>query len=266
MNIQEIGKNSIIASNVHYFYYDGEFFFQKMKETGWREVELYLGTPHIFIDGNGIDDFLNLPELAHKYGITIKSVHPETISFRYNLCSLDETWNRKSLQCYRFCIDYAAALGAGSLNTGIAGAFRDVDQNRIFEIVTRNLSDLARYSEEKGVALILETESPEYEGFITTLEQMTRLDEQIDSPALCFGLNMDALRAAGETELQWEAQFGERIAYRRFSSVAEYQRWKKVDLQGESDRDDIFYFTGDDCLDKPFEADRLAKEVIYGSD
>lgn len=266
MNIQETGKNSIIASNVHYFYYDGEFFFQKIKEAGWREIELYLGTPHIFIDGNGIDDFSDLPALARKYGVTIQSVHPETISFRYNLCSLDEAWNRKSLQCYRFCIDYAAALGAGSLHTGIAGAFRDVDQNRIFESVVRNLRDLARYGEEKGVALILETESPEYEGFITTLKQMAQLDAQISSSALGFGLNMDALQSAEETEPQWEAQFGGRIAYRRFSSVAAYQRWKKAGPQETNDRDHIFYFTDDDCLDKPFEADRLAKEVIYGID
>ncbi|MGN0658986.1 MAG: sugar phosphate isomerase/epimerase family protein [Emergencia sp.] len=258
---------NIVCSNVHYFYYDAEFFFCRMREAGWTQAELYLGTPHIFIDGNVIDDFLKLPELADRYGVKITSVHPETISFRYNLCSPDARWNQKSVQAYRNCIDYAASLGAAGVNTGITGAFRDLDQSMIFRRTADNLKELALYAQQKGVFLTLETESPQYEGFITTLEQMAELDEHIGCDALRFGLNTDALAAAGETPEEWERRFPGRIRYLRFSSPEDLPAAEEQIRQTGSEEQEMIFFFSDDCyLDEPFEADRRLREAADGTD
>ena len=256
-------KKQIICSNVHYFYYDTAFFFEKMKKAGWKRIELYLGTPHIFIDGNIIDDFAEIPRLAAQHGLEIVSVHPETISFRYHLCSLDEQWNQKSLQTYKNCIEYASFIHANSVNTNISGAFRDLENSRIFERVAENLKLLAHYGEEKGIHLTLETESVQEEGFITSLNQMRNLDECIGNDNLHFGLNMRALRAEGEAAAEWENCFPGRIEYLRFSSAEDFQKAKKdIASMKKKDYDAIFFFNDDCYLDEPFQADYDLRKMI----
>ena len=128
-------NGKILCSNVHYFYYDADCFFTHMQENGWGEAELYLGTPHIFIDSNVIDDFAQIPLLALKHNVRITDVHPETISFRYHLCSLDAAWNQSSLQTYRNVIRFASQIGAESVNTNLTGAFRDFGAKKKFSQV-----------------------------------------------------------------------------------------------------------------------------------
>ena len=264
---QNLKVRNVVCSNVHYFYYEAARFFENMKEAGWTSVEFYLGTPHIFVDGNLIDDFNQIPLLASEHRVKITDIHPETISFRYNLCSLDRMWNQSSLRAYRNTICYAARIGAESVNTNLIGAFRDLDQKRIFANVAKNIIQLADYAKQKHILLTLETESPKYEGFICNLEQMQRLDAEVNNPALWFGINMDALKDAGETLNDWENAFGERIRYLRFSSIEDFQKiWPKLCGTVWEQKRILFFFNDDHYLEQPFMFDRKLREAIDGTD
>ena len=245
----------IVCSNVHYFYYDTEFFFRSVSEAGARQVEVYLGTPHIFIDHAVIDDFDKGKELAEKYGVKIVSVHPETLSFRYGLCYLDDEWNKKSVRAYRNCIDYASWIGADQLNTNVTGAFRDHDQKEIFKRAASNLKEITAYGREKGIKIAVETESPCYEGFLARLSDAKKLSDFVEDENLLFNINYDGMKAAGETLAQWMDTFPERICGIRFSDLESYEAYQ--DEQGA----DIFagnllFFPADDCyLEKPQDFD-----------
>ncbi len=231
------------------------------------EAEIYLGTPHIFIDGNVIDDFAEIPRLAAEHHVKITDVHPETVSFRYHLCSLDEEWNKSSVSMYKNAILYASQIGAESVNTNLTGAFRDINQSEIFESLVRNLQELAMFAEQNHVLLSLETESPRFEGFITRLKQMKELDARVDSPALRFGINITALLDAKESIEEWQEEFGDGIRYMRFSSIEEFQSMQGS-LRGYVGKPDrkIFFFNDDCYLDKPMDVDKALKEAIYGTD
>ena len=88
---------NFLCTNIPCFYFDTEYFFKSVAKAGFTQIELYLGTPHIFIDSRVIDDFNNIRKQAEKYQIKIAAVHPETMSFRYGLCYLDKTWNAASM-------------------------------------------------------------------------------------------------------------------------------------------------------------------------
>lgn len=238
-----------------------------MKENDLEEIELYLGTPHIFIDGTVIDDFAEIPLLAAQAGVRITDVYPETVSFRYHLCSLDKDWNRSSVNMYRNAILYGARIGAESVNTNLTGAFRDLDQTEIFENLVQNLKELAAYAEEKGIFLTLEAESPRFEGFITNLSQMKELDFRIPNSALRFGINIDALTDAEESLEEWREAFGDRIRYLRFSSVESFRNiWGKICQAKQKTEKLIFFFNDDRYLTQPMEADKVLKEAGYGFD
>lgn len=245
----------IVCSNVHYFYYDTEFFFRHTARAGARQVEFYLGTPHIFIDYAVIDDFDKAQELSEKYGIKIGAVHPETLSFRYGLCYMDDEWNKKSVKTYQNCIDYAARIGAGQLNTNVTGAFRDQDRERIFSRVVSNLREITEYGRKKGIKIAVETENPYYEGFLARLTEAEELSDRIRDENLLFNINYDGMKAAGETLAQWMNTFPGRICGIRFSDLESYEAYETE--QGTDGFDGSFlFFPTDDCyLEKPQDFD-----------
>lgn len=245
-----------LCSNVHYFYYDTETFFRNSREAGFRYAELYLGTPHIFVDGKTIDDFSGIPDLTEKYGIKIKAVHPETLSFRYGLCYLDDQWNAKSLEAYKRCIDYAAEIGAERLDTGLSCGFLDHSRELILSRCAENLRELIAYGAENGISIALETEEAAFQGFITTLTQLRQLDAVIRDERLLIGVNREALDAAGESARQWETAFENRIAYIRTADPEK--------LRAESfDGDVILFNPGDAYLEEPYKLARLAGREVY---
>lgn len=258
-------KTELIGSNVHYFYYDTEYFFQSMMRSGYSAVELYLGTPHIFIDSHVIDDFCNVKKIAEKYGIQIKSVHPETISLRYSLCQPDDRWLSRSVQAYKNAVDFAAGIGAESVNTNLTGAGRDLDFALSWKQMSGAVKEVAEYSGERGVNLILETESSEFEGFVTNIEMLEKLLDEIDDDSIGVGVNVCAMKAAEEDFKDWEESFGAQCRYIRVGNMEEKQEavnW--INLQKRS-WEIIHYPTDDRYLDHPgkFDLTFTGKEVFF---
>lgn len=241
----------IVCSNVHYFYYDTEFFFRHAARAGIRQVEFYLGTPHIFIDHTVIDDFDRVKELSEKYDVKIVAVHPETLSFRYGLCYMNDEWNEKSVKTYQNCINYAARIGVSQLNTNVTGAFRDQDQKEVFRRAAGNLREIVAYGSEKGVKIAVETESPYYEGFLARISEAEQLSDYIRDENLLFNINYDGMKAADETIAQWMDTFPGRIYGIRFTDLESYivhrEKRKAAAFEGK-----FLFFPTDDCyLEKP---------------
>lgn len=245
----------IVCSNVHYFYYDTEFFFEHAAKAGAGQIEFYLGTPHIFIDHAVIDDFDKVKELSEKYAVKIAAVHPETLSFRYGLCYMDDEWNEKSVKAYRNCIDYAARIGVNQLNTNVTGGFRDLEQKEIFGRVVSNLKKISAYGREKGVAVAVETESPHYEGFLSRLSEAKQLSDLIEDENLLFNINYDGIKAAGETPAQWTDTFPGRICGIRFADLESYKAYQ-TEQKTDAFEGKFLFFPMDDCyLEKPQDFD-----------
>ena len=246
-----------IISNIHYFYYDIEYFFKTVKKSGFDKVEFYTGTPHIFIDGNIIDDFESAFETAHKNGVEIVAIHPETMSFRYSLCRLEKEWNQKSLNAYLNNVEFAAEHGCRYIHTDISGAFKDDDEKSIRSNVVSNLNIIAEKCEENGIVLVLECMSEDNQGYISTINQLRRLINQIEAEVM-VGINYSALRTASETLEQWFREFGNQIKYIRVSdldeleNIREYVEKQKLEL-------DIIHYPLDDCfLENPTEYNEKA--------
>lgn len=256
--------NSLSGSNVHYFYFPIEYCLQNLESSGFHEMELYLGTPHVFIDRNTVDEFADIFFLAKIHHIQISSVHPETLSFRYTLCHPDPIWNKRSVLAYKRCIDYAADNGVPSLHTDISGAFRDLPHTEIFEQVYKNLCELAVYAKDKKIALSMESTAREYQGFLSDLPSMAKLLDALDkyySDVFYIGLNWEAVHAMKEDPNDWLHMFGERIQYIRFENPESLKLiipWCKESHYCGTLQ---FYPLEDDTLLSPYIADRQVREM-----
>lgn len=257
------GRVRILGSNVHYFYYDAAFYFESMAKAGYSEIEFYLGTPHIFVDGHLIDDFCCIKELADRAGIGITAVHPETISLRYSLCQPDDEWRSKSIAAYKNAVDFAVAVGADYVNTNLTGAARDLPFDLNWGRTKAAVEEIADYAWRKGTELVLETESAEYEGFVTSLDLLESLLREAGNDGVGAGINLTAAKAAGEHLADWELRLGDRCRYVRVCDVTEKEEainW----ITGNRKPWSIVYYPVDaQCLDRSESCDQLfmRKEV-----
>lgn len=241
-----------ILSNIHYFYYDTDYFFKSIRDSNFNDVELYTGTPHIFIDGYVIDDFDKVFETAKKYNVNIVAIHPETLSFRYSLCRLDEEWNRKSLNAYLNNVEFAAEHKCKFVHTDLTGVFRDDNQEDVKKRVADNLNVIGERCKEKGITLVLETAGRDNQGFISTISQLKYILDLVDFDVM-VGVNYTALREADETLGQWLDEFDQKIKHVRVSDLKEAWEIKNFLENKEVDIDVIHYPLEDYFLENPTE-------------
>lgn len=256
-------KVPILGSNVHYFYYDAGYYFESMAKAGYSEIEFYLGTPHIFIDGRFIDDFCGIKELADRAGIRITAVHPETISLRYSLCQPDDEWRSKSIAAYKNAVDFAVAIGADYVNTNLTGAARDLPFDLNWSRTIEAVEEIADYACRKGTELVLETESAEYEGFVTSLDLLESLLRELSNDKVGTGINLTAAKVAGESLTDWKLRLGDKCRYVRVCDVTEKKEVINWIIGNQQPWKIIYYPMDDQSLDRPESYDQLfmRKEV-----
>lgn len=245
----------MIGSNIHYFYYPLEHCFRKLAEIGYREMELYLGTPHVFVDRSVCESFADIGRLQNEYGIRITSVHPETISFRYNLCSPDDEWRNRSIAAYCGAIDFAEKHGIGRLNTEINGVFRDLPRAETEERVLAAMEEILAYGQQRGVTIALETESRTFQGFLTERGELERFASRLTVPP-AVTLNCDAAAEAGESMEDWFRTFGDRISLIRFGAGERIREIRDAAAANGYRGEYLYYPTDDQYWDEPNAADR----------
>ena len=250
---------NILGSNVHYFYYDTAYFFRQMKRCGYHAVELYAGTPHIFIDGRVIDDFDGIAALAEENGVSVGSVHAESISYRYGLCYLDEKWNADSLSAHRNLIDYAAEIGAEQVVLAFSGVFRDQNRQQIFRRAAGNLSSLAEYGQKRGIRLAVEN-TAESIGLTAGIADMGEL--LLQSGTSDIEVQIDAAAAEKEGLISWLKAFGKTCKAIRIGEVSQLPYIKEAIQQADFHGDLVFFPTAESALENPAEIDRDFLETV----
>jgi D-psicose/D-tagatose/L-ribulose 3-epimerase len=129
---------------------------------------------------------------------------------------------RNAMEYCKALIDQAVALGCPSVIgpvysvVGKADAVEPTEQKREWELVVKNLKELARYAEEKGVRICVEPLNRFETDFLNTCDQGLKLLRAVGSKALklhldTFHMNIeeknqpDAIRKAGKNLAHFHA-------------------------------------------------------------
>jgi len=111
----------------------------------------------------------------------------------------DKSIQRGGVAYLKHCIDAAATMGATMVAVPIYSAVGRTWQatasqrKRDLERFTRNLKEVARYAEDKGVKLAVEPLNRFETSFINLAEQAVELGKRVDGPAV--GLMIDTFHA-----------------------------------------------------------------------
>jgi protein FrlC len=70
-------KDRLCGMNCHYRFYSFERFFQEMNRLGIKNVEIWTGPMHFYVDYNKSQSVEQLKEYAKKYDVKIIGICPE---------------------------------------------------------------------------------------------------------------------------------------------------------------------------------------------
>jgi len=216
-NCTPLGLARLTSSNIHYKYYPFEYFLDTQASLGFRNIELYLRPPHVWIDWQKSEDMATLRQELEKHGLSAPVLRPECDSQRYMLCAADSERLRRSVIYFEHCLDAAVELGAELLSVNASGAYQDELYKVAFARAVEQIGDLCRKAASRGLKIALESFCPKDSIIDNSLAEIKKLIDAVDHPALIATLDTVSMSEAGETIPQWFEVLDGKIGYIRLS-------------------------------------------------
>ena len=212
----KIKAKQIAAMNVHYYYYPFEYFLDVQKKLGCSSIELWGGSPHVWVDHLTYGDCKILKKKVEDKGQDIVVFTPEWTSFRYMLCASEPDRHRKSMEYFKKCIKVTAELGVPYMCINAAGSDRDEPYDAAWERCVEAVCQLCEEAKRENVIIAMETLCRDQSGLVTSLNELTRLFSEVKCSHLKAVLDTVSVEAAGETIDQWFETLGKDIVHTHF--------------------------------------------------
>ena len=112
--------------NINHRYYSIETFFKAAGEAGYRNIELWTGSMHLYVDCHEHDSVDKIRDLAAQYGIKIVCVCPEQNNPKpWNVAVRGEAGQKRILSYFKNVIDVAVELGVPQILVTSGWAYLD---------------------------------------------------------------------------------------------------------------------------------------------
>ncbi len=209
-------EKQIAAMNIHYYYYSFEYFLDVQRKLGCSSIELWGGSPHIWVDHLSYNDCKIIKKQFEQRNLDIVAFTPECTSYRYMLCATDPDRHRKSIEYFKKCIKVTAELGVSMMTINTMGKYQDEGYDTAWARCVESVSILCEEAKQNNVTLAMETLCPDQLGVITNLNELTKLFAEVNNDNLKALLDLVSVESAGESIDQWFATLGEKIVHTHF--------------------------------------------------
>ncbi|MFT8459472.1 MAG: sugar phosphate isomerase/epimerase family protein [Liquorilactobacillus ghanensis] len=270
-----IKTDNLAGMNIHYPFYALEDFFSYQNNIGIKNVELWGGTPHLYLDAASFESLNKVIALARKYKIKIPVFTPESIIYQYNIAAPNKEQWQKSKLYFKNAIRITAELGAKIMGINSGFGLLNEPASEAWQRSLEMLSSLSEFAAQQNVTLALETLRPEESQIVTTIEDAKKMLHEVNSDFLKPMIDTTAITVAGETLEQWFNTFGTSIVHIHFVDCGKkggHLAWRdgEQDLAAAIKTLNKYNYTGflgqeitaSRYYKKPFEADKRVFQLI----
>ncbi|MHC6177922.1 sugar phosphate isomerase/epimerase family protein [Glutamicibacter sp. X7] len=201
----------IAGSNFGYQRYPLRHCFAQMAAAGRTDFELWGIVGHAHLPWLSDAQARALCAQAADYGLRIRCLTPEQVSYPVNIASPDRDLRRHSLRGFRRAAQLAAELGAELLflTAGCGSALEEPERG--FARSAEALAEICGYAHELGLRCVLEPLQPSESNLVTTAGQTAAMLEAVRAPNLGVTLDTVAMAVAGESVEDYWRSVGDRL-------------------------------------------------------
>lgn len=208
-----LSVEKICGMNMNFQYFTFDFFLDSMEKLGIKNLELWGGAPHLYVEDLEDADIVEIKKKINDRGMNTVFYTPEGLFYPYNLASEQEKMRLRTLDFYKRSMHAAALLGANNMLLVAGRGYYDKPTDGAWERSVKSLKELAKEAEDTGIGLVLEPLQFEEANLVWNLETDRKMLEAL--PGEVFGTMIDTVQmvSAGDTIDQYFNTFGEKVRH-----------------------------------------------------
>ena len=220
--MNKISMQNISVMSVQYWHYSFDYFLDSMEKCGLHNIELWTGAPHYYLG------HYDTPQEAKKQrqflfkkikdrGMSVIMITPEQLNYPINIAGRDPLYREKSIQYLKQYIDAACDFECSNVFTTSGWGLLDEPREEAWQRSVSSLKILSAYAHARGVNLIIEQLQPYESNLLTTCDDMVRMLNEVDSPALQCCVDLVAMAVVEDSLSDFFTKVGERIRHVHFA-------------------------------------------------
>lgn len=173
--MKPISRNRFSLGSYQYLRYPLDYFLDTAVELEIPNIELWAAAPQFYPELLSAAEMKQIRSKIKSRGLQVCCITPEQCVYPVNLASEHEGLRQFSIKIFRQAIDAANFLECPHVLVSAGCGFYDRPVDNAWELAVESLNQLARYAQDRGVGLFLETLTPLSSNLINTPEQQREM-------------------------------------------------------------------------------------------
>ena len=226
--MSKITMDNFAVMSVQYVHYSLEYYLDSMVKNGLKHVDLWGGIPHYCrLDYPFAEDAKqkigSIRAMAEERGLDVSVYTPETLAYPYSFSHPEEEVRKRTVDYFSMAMDDALLFGTNKVFLNSGCGLLDLPREESFARLVDTYKKIAAIAEQKGIELVLEQLQPYESNLVLNLQDIKRVLDEVDSPAMYICVDVVAMAVAGEELKDYFEVLGrERIKLIHFADTCHY--------------------------------------------
>ena len=223
--MSKITMDNFAVMSVHYSL---EYYLDSMVKNGLKHVDLWGGIPHYCrLDYPFAEDAKqkigSIRAMMEERGLDVSVYTPETLAYPYSFSHPEEEVRKRTVDYFSMAMDDALLFGTNKVFLNSGCGLLDLPREESFARLVDTYKKIAAIAEQKGIELVLEQLQPYESNLVLNLQDIKRVLDEVDSPAMYICVDVVAMAVAGEELKDYFEVLGrERIKLIHFADPCHY--------------------------------------------
>lgn len=211
-------RDQLFAMNIHYRFYELEYFFQNCREMGFKNAELWLCPQHFYINNMWSENTDKLKQLMGAYGIKIACICPEQNNPKPNNVAARSALLIQNAESYfRRVIELASEIGCSKILITPGWNYHDEDGDTARDRSIKMLQKICDMAAPHGISLAMESIWSRSSDIGNTKEKVKQIKDGVNRRNFKLTIDLGALGDVSETVEEWFEMFGKDIVHCHFT-------------------------------------------------
>ena len=226
--MSKITMDNFAVMSVQYVHYSLEYYLDSMVKNGLKHVDLWGGIPHYCrLDYPFAEDAKqkigSILAMMEERGLDVSVYTPETLAYPYSFSHPEEEVRKRTVDYFSMAMDDALLFGTNKVFLNSGCGLLDLPREESFARLVDTYKKIAAIAEQKGIELVLEQLQPYESNLVLNLQDIKRVLDEVDSPAMYICVDVVAMAVAGEELKDYFEVLGrERIKLIHFADTCHY--------------------------------------------
>ena len=201
--MSKITMDNFAVMSVQYVHYSLEYYLDSMVKNGLKHVDLWGGIPHYCrLDYPFAEDAKkkigSIRAMMEERGLDVSVYTPETLAYPYSFSHPEEEVRKRTVDYFNMAMDDALLFGTNKVFLNSGCGLLDLPREESFARLVDTYKKIAAIAEQKGIELVLEQLQPYESNLVLNLQDIKRVLDEVDSPAMYICVDVVAMAVAGE--------------------------------------------------------------------